>query len=296
MEDFNYVFARYEKLGIVGDNGTGKSTFIKMLIGEILPDHGRFIIGDSIRFGYYSQDGLLFDENMKVIDVVKNIAEYITLSNGKSLSVSQFLSHFLFPPEKQYDFIHKLSGGEQRRLYLCTVLMRNPNFLVLDEPTNDLDIATLNVLEEYLTDFKGCMIVVSHDRYFMDKIVDHLFVFHGNAEIQNFPGNYTQYRLWRTQQTKTVNSEPTNIPSGKQNFRQPSEKKRLTYKEQKELETLDLEIPVLENEKKALEEALHNSNLTFEELHEKSIRIGKLIHEIEEKTMRWFELNEFCPA
>ena len=302
VEDFNYVFSRYEKLGIVGDNGTGKSTFIKMLIGELPPDNGRYIIGDSIRFGYYSQDGLQFDENMKVINVVKNIAEYITLSNGKSLSVSQFLNHFLFPPDKQHSFVHKLSGGEQRRLYLCTVLMSNPNFLVLDEPTNDLDIATLNVLEEYLVDFKGCMIVISHDRYFMDKIVDHLFVFHGNAVIQDFPGNYTQYRLWKTQKTKeeknktelltTSNAANPEASSGKQNFKQPTENKKLTYKEQKELEALDLEIPVLEDEKKTIEEALNKGDLTIEELNEKSIRFGKLIHEIEEKTMRWLELSE----
>jgi len=273
-----------------------------MLIGELPPDNGRYIIGDSIRFGYYSQDGLQFDENMKVINVVKNIAEYITLSNGKSLSVSQFLNHFLFPPDKQHSFVHKLSGGEQRRLYLCTVLMSNPNFLVLDEPTNDLDIATLNVLEEYLVDFKGCMIVISHDRYFMDKIVDHLFVFHGNAVIQDFPGNYTQYRLWKTQKTKeeknktelltTSNAANPEASSGKQNFKQPTENKKLTYKEQKELEALDLEIPVLEDEKKTIEEALNKGDLTIEELNEKSIRFGKLIHEIEEKTMRWLELSE----
>ena len=291
-EDFNYVFTRYEKLGFVGDNGTGKSTFIKMLIGEVQPDSGRFIIGETVRFGYYSQDGLQFDEKMKVIDVVQNIAEYITLSNGKTLSVAQFLNHFLFTPEKQYSFIHKLSGGEKRRLYLCTVLMRNPNFLVLDEPTNDLDIATLNVLEEYLTDFKGFMIVVSHDRYFMDKIVDHLFVFHGNADIQDFPGNYTQYRLWKTQQTKESEVSTTSISSGKQNYRQPPDKKKLTYKEQKELDALEMEIPTLENEKQTIEEALNSNTLTLDELNEQSKRFGVLINEIEEKTMRWIELSE----
>ena len=302
VDDFQYVFTRYEKLGIVGDNGTGKSTFIKMLIGEAPPDSGRFIIGETVRFGYYSQDGLQFDEKMKVIDVVQDIAEYITLGKGKTLSVSQFLNHFLFTPDKQHSYIHKLSGGEQRRLYLCTVLMRNPNFLVLDEPTNDLDIATLNILEEYLTDFKGCMIVISHDRYFMDKIADHLFVFHGNAVVQDFPGNYTQYRLWKAQQKKEENgksylgaSSDTNQSSAstnKQNYRLPSDKKKLSYKEQKELEALDIEIPVLENEKKVIEEALNSGLLSLDELNEKSARFGELMHEIEEKTERWMELNE----
>jgi ATP-binding cassette subfamily F protein uup len=297
-EDFNYVFSRYEKLGIVGDNGTGKSSFIKMLTGEIQPDSGRFTIGETVRFGYYSQDGLQFDEKMKVIDVVQDIAEYITLGNGKSLSVSQFLNHFLFTPEKQYDYVHKLSGGELRRLYLCTVLMRNPNFLVLDEPTNDLDIATLNILEEYLTDFKGCVIVVSHDRYFMDKVVDHLLVFHGNADIQDFPGNYTQYRLWKMQQTKVESAPGTascpdraSAASGKQNYRQPPDKKKLSYKEQRELETLETEIPELENEKSVIEEALNSGTLSLPDLNEKSARISFLINAIEEKTMRWIELN-----
>ena len=300
LEDFNYIFARHEKLGIVGDNGTGKSTFIKMLIGEIPPDNGCFIIGETVRFGYYSQEGLQFDENMKVIDIVQDIAEYITLGNGKSLSVSQFLNHFLFAPEKQHDYVHKLSGGEQRRLYLCTVLMRNPNFLILDEPTNDLDIATLNVLEEYLADFKGCVIVISHDRYFMDKVVDHILVFHGNADVQDYPGNYTQYRLWKTQRekeenTKSVNSAASgsdNQSSSKYNYRQLPDKKKLTYKEQKELEALDEEIPKLETEKKAIENALNSGILPINELNEKSARIGELINEIEEKTMRWLELSE----
>ena len=297
VEDFNYIFARYEKLGIVGDNGTGKSTFIKMLMGEVLPDSGRFTIGETVRFGYYSQEGLQFDENMKVIDVVQDIAEYITLGNGKSLSVSQFLNHFLFAPEKQHDYVHKLSGGEKRRLYLCTVLMRNPNFLVLDEPTNDLDIATLNVLEDYLADFKGCVIVISHDRYFTDKVVDHILVFHGNADVQDYPGNYTQYRLWKTQRDKeesvrvvTSGNEPST--SGKSNYRQPSDKKKLTYKEQKELEALDMEIPALEAEKKSIEDAMNSGSLSIDELNVKSARIGELINEIEEKTMRWLELSE----
>jgi len=299
ITDFNYIFARYEKLGIVGENGTGKSTFIKMLIGEMQPDSGRFIIGETVRFGYYSQDGLQFDDNMKVIDVVQNIAEYITLGNGKQLSVSQFLNHFLFAPEKQHNYVHKLSGGEKRRLYLCTVLMSNPNFLVLDEPTNDLDIATLNVLEEYLADFKGCVIVISHDRYFMDKVVDHILVFHGNADVQDYPGNYTQYRLWKTQRDKEESSKSAasgndsqSSSSGKSNYRQPTDKKKLTYKEQKELEALDIEIPALEAEKKSIEDALNSGTLPINELTEKSTRIGELINEIEEKTMRWLELSE----
>ena len=297
LDDFNYIFARYEKLGIVGDNGTGKSTFIKMLMSEVPPDSGCFTIGETVRFGYYSQEGLQFDENMKVIDVVQNIAEYITLGNGKSLSVSQFLNHFLFTPEKQHNFVHKLSGGEKRRLYLCTILMSNPNFLVLDEPTNDLDIATLNVLEEYLADFSGCVIVVSHDRYFMDKVVDHILVFHGNADIQDYPGNYTQYRLWKTQREKEESANTTSVsdnqPSAeKVSYRQPSDKKKLSYKEQKELEALDKEIPELEAEKKAVEDALNSGTLPMDELNEKSARIGELINEIEEKTMRWLELSE----
>ena len=306
-DDFNYVFSRYEKLGIVGDNGVGKTTFIKMLIGATQPDSGRFIIGETVRFGYYSQDGMMFDENMKVIDAVQDIAEYITLGNGKSLSVSQFLNHFLFTPDKQHSYVHKLSGGELRRLYLCTVLMRNPNFLILDEPTNDLDINTLNILEEYLADFKGCVIVVSHDRYFMDKVVDHLFVFHGNAEIQDFPGNYTQYRLWEKQQAKVINRKSVDdtrnksahastaasasASASKPNYKQQPEKKKLTYKEQKEREALDIEIPTLENEKKTIEEMLNSGNLPLNELNAKSARIGKLLHEIEEKTLRWIELS-----
>lgn len=302
LDDFNYIFARYEKLGIVGDNGTGKSTFIKMLMGEVMPDSGCFTIGETVRFGYYSQDGLQFDDQMKVIDVVQDIAEYITLGNGKSLSVSQFLNHFLFAPEKQHSYVYKLSGGERRRLYLCTILMSNPNFLILDEPTNDLDIATLNVLEEYLADFRGCVIVVSHDRYFMDKVVDHILVFHGNADIQDYPGNYTQYRLWKTHYEKEENAKSgANMTSGtdslpasssKSNYRLPSDKKKLSYKEQKELEALDKEIPELEKEKKTIEEAMNSGTLSMDELNCKSARIGELINEIEEKTMRWLELSE----
>jgi ATP-binding cassette subfamily F protein uup len=306
LNDFNYIFSRYEKLGIVGDNGTGKSTFIKMLMGEIPPDSGCFTIGETVRFGYYSQDGLLFDEKMKVIDIVQNIAEYITLGNGKSLSVSQFLNYFLFTPEKQHSFVHKLSGGEKRRLYLCTILMSNPNFLVLDEPTNDLDIVTLNVLEEYLVNFKGCVIVISHDRYFMDKVVDHLFVFHGRADIQDFPGNYTQYRLWKAQQEKEEQVKSggrqggqssgalgqTVATGGRSTYRQPSDKKKLSYKEQKELETIENELPILEDKKRAIEEALNSGTLSIEELNRQSARIGELMEEIDEKTMRWLELSE----
>lgn len=323
LNNFNYTFSRYEKLGIAGNNGTGKSTFIKMLIDKLQPDSGHFNIGETVRFGYYSQEGLLFDEKMKVIDVVQNIAEYITLGNGKALSVSQFLNYFLFTPEKQHSYVHKLSGGEKRRLYLCSVLMSNPNFLVLDEPTNDLDIATLNVLEDYLVNFKGCVIVVSHDRYFMDKVVDHILVFHGNADIQDFPGNYTQYRLWKTQRGKEENPKPEShrnvkssrtpadtVPTGnttngnrdsnnsgvasagKSAYRQPSGKKKLTYKEQRELESLEIEIPALEKEKKIIEDELCNSTLSIDELNKRSLHLGELINLIDEKTMRWLELND----
>ncbi|MDR3250217.1 MAG: ABC-F family ATP-binding cassette domain-containing protein [Tannerella sp.] len=294
VDDFNYTFSRYEKLGIVGDNGTGKSTFIKMLIGDLAPDSGCFDVGETVRFGYYSQDGLQFDEKMKVIDVVRDIAEYVTLGNGKSLSVSQFLNHFLFAPEKQHSFVYKLSGGEKRRLYLCTVLMRNPNFLVLDEPTNDLDIATLNVLEEYLTDFKGCVIVVSHDRYFMDKVVDHILVFHGNADVQDYPGNYTQYRLWKAASlsSSSSSSEVQSASAGKTNYRNPSEKKKLSFKEQKELESLEKEIPALEAEKKNIEDQLNSGTLSISDLNQKSVRIGELIKEIDGKSARWIELSD----
>jgi len=287
-DDFNYIFSRYEKLGIVGDNGTGKSTFIKMLMGEVHPDSGRFTVGETVRFGYYSQEGLQFDDRMKVIDVVRDIAEYITLGNGKSLTVSQFLNHFLFSPSQQHNYIAKLSGGERRRLYLCTVLMRNPNFLVLDEPTNDLDIATLNILEEYLVDFKGCVLVISHDRYFMDRIVDHLLVFHGNADIQDFPGNYTQYRLWKSQQ------QPETQPvkeAEKSNYRKPSPKK-LTYREQRELEALEQEIPLLEAEKQQIETALSSGALTVSELNTYTVRYGELLKELDAKTERWIELSD----
>ena len=298
-EDFNYIFARYEKLGIVGNNGTGKSTFIKMLMGEVEPDSGCFDIGETVRFGYYSQEGLQFDEQMKVIDVVQKIAEYIDLGDGRKMSVSQFLNFFLFTPEKQHNYVYKLSGGEKRRLYLCTVLMRNPNFLGLDEPTNDLDIVTLNVLEEYLRSFKGCVIVVSHDRYFMDKVVDHLLVFRGQADIKDFPGNYTQYREWKDYQDQLEKEQEAAkqakaAPEPEKPRRQEQPKKKLTFKEKKEFEALDAEIPQLEAEKAEIEAALSSGTLSTDELLAKSDRITKLIEEIDEKTLRWLELSEFA--
>lgn len=299
-DHFNYTFARYEKMGIVGNNGTGKSTFIKMLLGEIQPDSGHFDIGETVRFGYYSQEGLQFDEQMKVIDVVQNIAEYVDLGDGRKMGVSQFLNYFLFTPDRQHSYVYKLSGGEKRRLYLCTVLMRNPNFLVLDEPTNDLDIITLNVLEEYLRSFKGCVIVVSHDRYFMDKVVDHLLVFRGNADIKDFPGNYTQYRTWKEEQDALKKQEEQALQSKQavveEKSRRPEKevKRRLTFKERKEFETLDAEIPALEAEKKELETAMSSGTLSTEELLAKSARITALIEELDEKTMRWLELSEWA--
>ena len=279
VEDFNYIFARYEKLGIVGNNGTGKSTFIKMLMGEIEPDSGHFDVGETVRFGYYSQEGLQFDEQMKVIDVVQNIAEYVDLGDGKKMGVSQFLNYFLFAPEKQHSYVYKLSGGEKRRLYLCTVLMRSPNFLVLDEPTNDLDIVTLNVLEEYLRNFKGCVIVVSHDRYFMDKVVDHLLVFRGNADMKDFPGNYTQYREWKEIQEQLEKEE---------------EAARQAKQAATTVKALEIEIPQLEVEKAELETAMSSGTLSNDELLAKSERIAKVMEEIDEKTMRWLELSELA--
>ena len=299
-EHFNYVFARYEKMGIVGNNGTGKSTFIKMLMGEVKPDSGHFDVGETVRFGYYSQDGLQFDEQMKVIDVVQRIAEYIDLGDGRKLGVSQFLSYFLFTPDKQHNYVYKLSGGEKRRLYLCTVLMRNPNFLVLDEPTNDLDIMTLNVLEEYLRGFKGCVIVVSHDRYFMDKVVDHLLVFKGNADIKDFPGNYSQYREWKEEQDAIRKQEEAAVlkkqetPIEKPRKEENAAKRRLTFKERKEFEELDAEIPRLEAEKKELEESMSSGTLSPDELIRQSERISQLIDELDDKGMRWLELSEFA--
>ena len=298
LEDFNYVFARYEKLGIVGNNGTGKSTFIKMLMGEVAPDKGGFDIGETVKFGYYSQDGLKFDEQMKVLDVVQNIAEVIDLGNGSRLTASQFLQHFLFPPEKQHNFVYKLSGGEKRRLYLCTVLITNPNFLVLDEPTNDLDIVTLNILEEYLQQFKGCVIVVSHDRYFMDKVVDHLLAFQGSARIKDFPGNYTQYREWKEVQDLLEKEKEQAAKPKEEKVQQVQpkndEKKKLSFKEKREFEELDTLIPQLEEEKANLENELSSGTLSTDELLQKSSRISQLIEEIEEKTMRWLELSELA--
>lgn len=298
LEDFNYVFARYEKLGVVGNNGTGKSTFIKMLMGEVAPDKGGFDIGETVKFGYYSQDGLKFDEQMKVIDVVQNIAEVIDLGNGSKLTASQFLQHFLFPPEKQHNFVYKLSGGEKRRLYLCTVLITNPNFLVLDEPTNDLDIVTLNILEEYLQQFKGCVIVVSHDRYFMDKVVDHLLAFQGSARIKDFPGNYTQYREWKEVQELLEKEKEQAAKPKEEKVQQVQpkndEKKKLSFKEKREFEELDALIPQLEEEKVNLENELSSGTLSTDELLQKSNRISQLIEAIEEKTMRWLELSELA--
>jgi len=302
LDNFYYNFARFEKMGIVGKNGTGKSTFLKMLLGEVKPDSGSFDIGETVVFGYYSQDGLAFDEQMKVLDVVQDIAEEVNLGNGKKMSASQFLQHFLFTPETQHNYVYKLSGGERRRLHLCTVLMRNPNFLVLDEPTNDLDIVTLNVLEEYLQSFKGCVIVVSHDRYFMDKVVDHLMVFKGNAELKDFPGNYTDYREWnelqeemerdekKKQDSRTKSQEPrTRSQETKQRV---AEKRKLSFKEQKEFEALEKEIPELENEKGGIENQLASGALTSDEIVKASQRHAEINDLIDEKTMRWLELSE----
>jgi len=298
LHDFYYNFARFEKMGIVGNNGTGKSTFIKMLLGEVKPDSGQFDIGETVRFGYFSQEGLKFREDQKVIDVITEIADYIDLGGGRHMTASQFLQFFLFTPEEQHNYVYKLSGGEKRKLYLCTVLMRNPNFLVLDEPTNDLDIQTLQVLEEYLQDFAGCVIVVSHDRYFMDKVVDHLLVFKGEGEIQDFPGNYTQYREWCRLQPKTEGEgaeKKATKPTAKE---QPSAtqkkegKRKMTYKEKREYEQLTKELEQLENEQKTLEEALCSGQLSVEELTEKSKRLPEIKDEIDEKEMRWLELAE----
>lgn len=296
LDDFSYIFARYEKMGIVGDNGTGKSTFIKILMGLVKPDSGTLDIGETVRFGYYSQEGLQFDEQMKVIDVVRDIAEVIELNGGQRFTASQFLQHFLFSPETQHSYVYKLSGGERRRLYLCTVLMRNPNFLVLDEPTNDLDIVTLQVLEEYLQNFKGCVIVVSHDRYFMDKVVDHLMVFNGQGDIRDFPGNYTQYRAWKEarqeheREQANVRTTPAETKTAR---RRTDEKRRLTFKERREMEQLEQEVAALEAEKKQLEEELCSGTLSVEELTTKSKRLPVLNDELDEKSMRWLELSEW---
>ncbi len=291
LNDFSYIFSRYEKMGIVGNNGTGKSTFIKILMGIEKPDSGTLDIGETVRFGYYSQEGLQFDEQMKVIDVITDIAEVIELGNGKKLTASQFLQHFLFTPETQHNYVYKLSGGERRRLYLCTVLMRNPNFLILDEPTNDLDIVTLQVLEEYLQSFKGCVIVVSHDRYFMDKVVDHLLVFRGQGDIRDFPGNYSDYRDWKRE--KEVHEKQAAKPQEDKTKKvRLNDKRKLTFKERKEMEQLEADIASLETEKKEVEDALCSGTLDVEKLTEYSKRLPLINEELEEKTMRWLELSE----
>ena len=307
LKDFYYNFSRFEKMGVVGNNGTGKSTFIKMLLGQVPPDSGRFDIGDTVRFGYFSQEGLQFDLQQKVIDVVKDIAEYIDMGGGRHLTASQFLQHFLFTPEQQHNYVYKLSGGERRKLYLCTVLMRNPNFLVLDEPTNDLDIVTLQILEEYLQDFPGCVIVVSHDRYFMDTVVDHLLVFRGDGEIKDFPGNYTQYRdfsksmeggVWSDDSNRSekkasasdISNTAPHTPSSSNST--TSSKRKMTYKEKREFEQLEHDIAALEAEQRALEDALCSGALSIEELTEKSKRLPLLKDELDEKSMRWLELSE----
>jgi ATP-binding cassette subfamily F protein uup len=279
-------------MGIVGNNGTGKSTFIKMLLGQVAPDSGKFDIGDTVRFGYFSQEGLQFDEQTKVLDVVKDIAEYIDMGGGKHLSASQFLQYFLFTPEQQHNYVYKLSGGERRKLYLCTVLMKNPNFLVLDEPTNDLDIVTLQILEEYLQDFPGCVIVVSHDRYFMDKVVDHLLVFKGNGIIKDFPGNYTQYRQWTQLQPNDPKEKKETKENNKSSRESAQQKRKLSFKEKRELEQLEKDIERLENEKRELEEALCSGTLSVEDLTAKSKRLPQLSDELDEKSMRWLELLE----
>lgn len=297
LQDFYYNFSRYEKMGIVGGNGTGKSTFIKLLLGLEQPDSGRFVVGETVRFGYFSQEGMDFNEQDKVIDAVRKYAEVIDLGGGRHLTAMQFLTHFLFPPARQQDYVYKLSGGERRRLQLCTVLMKNPNFLVLDEPTNDLDIATLQILEEYLQDFKGCVIVVSHDRYFMDKVVDHLLVFNGEGSIDDFPGNYSEYREWKSLRDHEEREEKEEVrknsnATAKQNTWGGEKKRKLSFKEKQELKQLEQDIDNLETEKKQLEEALCSGVLSVEELTEKSKRLPLLNEELDEKSMRWLELSE----
>lgn len=293
LRNFNYTFSRYEKLGIVGNNGTGKSTFIKTLLGTEPIDSGTYDIGQTVRFGYYSQEGLSFRDDQKVIDAVRDIAEYVDMGGGQRLSASQFLQHFLFTPEEQHTYIYKLSGGERRRLYLCTVLMRSPNFLILDEPTNDLDIVTLQILEQYLQDFRGCLIVVSHDRYFMDKVVDHILVFHGSGDIQDFPGNYTQYREWRSLQPKPQLDTPSPTPSNNnQNGRNANRQRRLTFKERREMEQLEADIERLEAEKRDIETALSSGTTAVDRIVEMSKRLPLLNDELDEKSMRWLELSE----
>ena len=295
LKDFYYNFSRFEKMGIVGNNGTGKSTFIKMLLGQVPVDDGRIVIGDTVKFGYFSQEGLQFDESQKVIDVITAIADYVDLGSGKKLSASQLLQYFLFTPEQQYNYVYKLSGGERRKLYLCTVLMKNPNFLVLDEPTNDLDIVTLQILEEYLQDFPGCVIVVSHDRYFMDKVVDHLLVFKGNGDIKDFPGNYTQYREWEKLNSQNTPSNQ-NTSNNQNNQPKPSyrhdDRRRMSYKEKREFEQLEKDIAALEAEKKQIEEALCGATTSVDEITTMSKRLPVLNDELDEKSLRWLELSE----
>ena len=301
LKDFYYNFSRYEKMGIVGNNSTGKSTFIKLLLGFLKPDSGSFSIGETVRFGYYSQEGMHFDTEMRVIDAVRDVAEYVDLGGGRKLSAMQLLQHFLFSPEQQHNYIYKLSGGERRRLYLCTVLMQNPNFLILDEPTNDLDIITLQILEEYLQHFKGCVIIVSHDRYFMDKVVDHLLVFHGDGEIKDFPGNYSQYREWddcridKERREKELTAKGDTFPRPNQKVRL-NQKRRLSYKEQKELESLSVEIDRLEQEKKVLEDELCSGTLSVDKITAISKRLPVLSQELDEKSMRWLELTEIAES
>lgn len=294
LKDFYYNFQRFEKMGIVGNNGTGKSTFIKILLGEVQPDSGRFDIGETVRFGYFSQDGMKFNEQQRVIDVISDIAEYIDYGGGQHITAGQLLQHFLFTPEQQYDYVYKLSGGEQRKLYLCTVLMRNPNFLVLDEPTNDLDIQTLEVLEEYLQDYPGCVIIVSHDRFFMDKIVDHLLVFNGEGVIKDFPGNYTQYREWESLKPKETQNDKKLVDTEKKEKREfvGEQRRKKTYKEKCEFEQLEKDIAKLEQEQKEIEEALCSGTLSIDELTEKSKRLPEIKDALEEKEMRWLELSE----
>ena len=300
LKDFYYNFSRFEKMGIVGANGTGKSTFIKMLLGLVPVDEGRIVVGDTVRFGYFSQEGLQFRDDQKVIDIIRDIAEYVDLGGGKKLSATQLLQYFLFTPEQQYNYVYKLSGGERRKLYLCAVLMKNPNFLVLDEPTNDLDIVTLQILEEYLQDFPGCVIVVSHDRYFMDKVVDHLLVFKGQGVIKDFPGNYTQYREWEKMESDksavSSKSSGSSISSNTSSSSKPSyrhdERRRLSYKEKREMEQLEKDIAALEAEKKQIEEALCGGTTSVEEITSMSKRLPVLNSELDEKSMRWLELSE----
>ena len=295
LDNFSYNFTRYEKLGIVGNNGTGKSTFVKMLLGIEPHDSGLIDIGETVRFGYYSQQGMAFRDDQKVIDAVRDIAEYVDMGNGEKLSAGQFLQHFLFSPEEQYNYIYKLSGGERRRLYLCTVLMQSPNFLILDEPTNDLDIVTLQILEDYLKNFRGCLIIVSHDRYFMDRVVDHTLVFHGNGDIQDFPGSYSQYRLWKEQNTKSASEKTQPKESAKkEEGRNQNRTRRLTFKERQEYAQLERDIAALEAEKKQIETMLCGGSTSVEEITQMSKRLPLLSEELDEKEMRWLELSEYA--